>query len=47
MNIPVGNKKVINVPGWAVVVGGLIIDNMVANICRLVYATKAITKKEK
>ena len=47
MNIPVGNKKIINVPGWAVVVGGLIIDNMVANICRTVYSTKCVAKNEK
>lgn len=35
MKIPVGNKTVIQVSGWAVVVAALILDNAVTNICRL------------
>lgn len=35
MKIPVGNKTVVQVPGWAVVVTALIIDNVATNIIRL------------
>ena len=35
MKIPVGNKTVIQVSGWAVVATALILDNTIANIIRL------------
>ena len=35
MNIPVGNKNVIHISGWAVVAAALIIDNTVTNLIRL------------
>lgn len=35
MKIPVGNKTVVQVSGWAVVVTALIIDNVATNIIRL------------
>lgn len=35
MNVPVGNKTVIKVSGWAVVAAALILDNTITNIIRL------------
>ena len=35
MKIPVGNKVVIQVSGWAVVAMALILDNTITNIIRL------------
>ena len=35
MNVPVGNKTVINVSGWAIVATALILDNTITNIIRL------------
>ena len=35
MKIPVGNKTVVQVSGWAVVAAALILDNVATNICRL------------
>lgn len=45
MRIAKGDK-VIDIPNWALLVGILAVDNIVANICRS-NAFKAITKKEK
>ena len=47
MKIPVGGKTIINVPGWAVVVGGLIVDNVIANICKTKMYKYTIAKDEK
>lgn len=35
MKIPVGNKTVVQISGWAVVVTALILDNVAANIIKL------------
>lgn len=35
MKIPVGNKTVIQVSGWAVVVTALILDNTITNVIKL------------
>ena len=35
MNVPVGNKTVIKISGWAVVATVLILDNTITNIIRL------------
>ena len=35
MKIPVGNKTVIQISGWAVVATALVLDNIAANIIRL------------
>lgn len=35
MKVPVGNKTVIQVPGWSVVVTALILDNTITNVIRL------------
>lgn len=45
MNVPVGNKTVIRVSGWAVVAAALILDNTITNIIRL-RALSIISKKQ-
>ena len=42
----VKGDKTIDIPNWALLVGILAVDNIVANVCRT-KAFKAITKKEK
>ena len=45
MNVPVGNKTVIKVSGWAVVAAALILDNTITNIIRL-KALSIISKNQ-
>ena len=47
MNVPVGNKTVIKVPGWAVVATALILDNTITNIIRLKALSIASKNQEK
>lgn len=46
MKIPVGNKTVIQVSGWAVVVTALILDNTITNVIKL-KALKIASKNQK
>lgn len=39
MRITKGDKTV-NIPGWALLVGALVVDNIVANICKTVCYKK-------
>lgn len=45
MKIPVGNKTVIQVSSWAVVVTALILDNTITNIIKL-KALKIASKNQ-
>lgn len=41
----VGKDKTIDIPNWALLVGVLVIDNIVANVCKT-KAFKSMTKKK-
>lgn len=47
MKIPVGNKTVVQVSGWAVVAAALILDNVATNIIRLKALQIVENTKEK
>ena len=46
MKITKGDKT-INIPGWALFVGALVVDNIVANVCKTVsYRNHCNTMKK-
>ncbi len=47
MKIPVGNKTVVQISGWAVVAAALILDNVATNIIRLKALQIVENTKEK
>lgn len=47
MKIPVGNKTVVQISGWAVVAAALILDNVATNIIRLKALQVVENTKEK
>lgn len=47
MKIPVGNKTVVQISGWAVVAAALILDNVATNIIRLKAMQIVENAKEK
>ena len=42
----VKGDKTIDIPNWALLVGALVIDNIIANVCRT-KALKATVQKDK
>ena len=46
MRITKGDKTIV-IPGWALFVGALIVDNIVANICKASTVTKLLKAEKK
>ena len=46
MKITKGDKT-INIPGWTLLVGALVLDNIVANVCKASTVTKLLKAEKK
>lgn len=46
MKITKGDKT-INIPSWTLLVGALVVDNVVANVCKATVAKKLLKTEKK